>query len=1000
MKLLITGDHHNNQFKEYAKLTEHGYNSRFQNCLKVYHVIQKIAEKYKVDAILNAGDLFNSRKKIDSIVYRKVFNRTKKLAKKFPIYIIPGNHDFYLLDSESSLLPFNSIKNCSVIEHPKLITIGSTSIMFVPYVDNPEELMNVLNSAPKADLMIGHFAISGAKAAKTLMPLKFDVNLKDSDTLQKYKKIFLGHFHNYQKLYKNIYYIGSPQQFNWGDCNDDKYLLLYNTETDKVTKINITNHFPRFKEFILTEETASKYSSWKEGCREDDYIRVINKINNISEVKKTIKDNVPIIHDIDEVLESRIEIPEKKDIYTLLSVYAKHVANDEEYDLDKLVECGSSIVTTAMENNKDKYDSKIQSLSKFKFTRLCFKNFFSFQDLVSIDLNARGIIKIEGNNKDSNGGDNNGSGKSIIAEAFCYALFGSPLRKIPLDQVINSKVNKDMYVSIEFSDGKNKYKIKRYRKHSKYKNKTLLFCNDKNITSIDVQYQIETHLGVSKNVFIYTVLNSPSLVQGITQMNTDSDRKCILEDIFNLNEYNFNDLLQTCKTVKKDNYSKIEKFINRYKKYETSISNKKESLEKYKKKEKYFKKEYSEKEKEVTLKIESLNKDLMGKKTSIKKCTKELSDLKFELNNLIIDDDTSNTKIKLSKINTELTELSSSIKAKEKEIVKISTQINITKTLSADNCETCGNVVTDKVKKQINSKRKLEIKDIESSITVLNKNKSSLESKKKSLEKEIDNAFKKIQKHKEKKYDLKATISTKESAISNYNSSVEDLKDRIEELTNSLKDFKKMGSEFTGLKKQVKLDIQNLKEKYKKYKSKSTKYGLLQEYYNFWETGFSNKGLKSYMFDSLLPTLNKNIKMYLNKLTQGAIKFTISSQTKIGSGALRDKFSYKVETDGGALSYGGLSKGQKARIDCAITLALNSITREVYNFNTGILLLDEITDGLDEEGIDRVARIIQELSNTIGTIFVMTHDQGLKDYFDNVTTVIYKDKVSSIEKYL
>ena len=55
----------------------------------------------------------------------------------------------------------------------------------------------------------------------------------------------------------------------------------------------------------------------------------------------------------------------------------------------------------------------------------------------------------------------NGSGKSTMLDAVCFALFNKPFRKISKTQLINSINNKKLVVEIEFRVGLKEFKVVR-----------------------------------------------------------------------------------------------------------------------------------------------------------------------------------------------------------------------------------------------------------------------------------------------------------------------------------------------------------------------------------------------------------------------------------------------------------------------------------------------------------------------------------------------------------
>ena len=54
----------------------------------------------------------------------------------------------------------------------------------------------------------------------------------------------------------------------------------------------------------------------------------------------------------------------------------------------------------------------------------------------------------------------NGSGKSTMLDALCFALFGKPFRDINKPNLLNSINGKDCIVEVEFSIGNKEYKVR------------------------------------------------------------------------------------------------------------------------------------------------------------------------------------------------------------------------------------------------------------------------------------------------------------------------------------------------------------------------------------------------------------------------------------------------------------------------------------------------------------------------------------------------------------
>src|SRR5689334_8768542 len=75
------------------------------------------------------------------------------------------------------------------------------------------------------------------------------------------------------------------------------------------------------------------------------------------------------------------------------------------------------------------------------------QNFYSIER-IEINLDKyKGIVFIDGKNKDINGG-NSGLGKSSIFEAIVWGLFGKTIRKSTEEALVNNKAKKDCRVKL------------------------------------------------------------------------------------------------------------------------------------------------------------------------------------------------------------------------------------------------------------------------------------------------------------------------------------------------------------------------------------------------------------------------------------------------------------------------------------------------------------------------------------------------------------------------
>lgn len=104
---------------------------------------------------------------------------------------------------------------------------------------------------------------------------------------------------------------------------------------------------------------------------------------------------------------------------------------------------------------------------KIRCTKLTMRNFLSVGNVTqAINLDQDGLTLVLGANMDTQGGvTRNGAGKTTILQAIRYAIYGQPMTKIKVDNLINNVNGKGMLVTIEFErDDGTRFRIERGRK--------------------------------------------------------------------------------------------------------------------------------------------------------------------------------------------------------------------------------------------------------------------------------------------------------------------------------------------------------------------------------------------------------------------------------------------------------------------------------------------------------------------------------------------------------
>lgn len=154
---------------------------------------------------------------------------------------------------------------------------------------------------------------------------------------------------------------------------------------------------------------------------------------------------------------------------------------------------------------------------------------------------------------------------------------------------------------------------------------------------------------------------------------------------------------------------------------------------------------------------------------------------------------------------------------------------------------------------------------------------------------------------------------------------------------------------------------------------------------DFWVKGFSNAGLSSYMMDSVMPALAERANHYLAILADGDIVVSFDTQSKLKSGDMREKLSISWIIEGEPDTTP--SGGQRKKISIAVDLALMDLVATRERAAVDLLLMDEMLDGLDATGRNRVMSLLSELRQKRSTIVVISHDSSIAELFEQTLTV-------------
>jgi len=174
--------------------------------------------------------------------------------------------------------------------------------------------------------------------------------------------------------------------------------------------------------------------------------------------------------------------------------------------------------------------------------------------------------------------------------------------------------------------------------------------------------------------------------------------------------------------------------------------------------------------------------------------------------------------------------------------------------------------------------------------------------------------------------------------------------------------------------------ISELKQQITEKKSELERVRSDSAHYGFWVKRFGPGGLPSLLLDSKMDFLSERANHYLLTLADGDISVFYKTQRELKQkGQMRDEIVVETIIEG--IPGVKPSKAQKRKLDIASDLGLMDMAVS-RSGHSNLLMMDEVLDGMDSEGVRRVLDLIHELRSLYSSIFVITHEDGLLEIFD------------------
>jgi DNA repair exonuclease SbcCD ATPase subunit len=570
------------------------------------------------------------------------------------------------------------------------------------------------------------------------------------------------------------------------------------------------------------------------------------------------------------------------------------------------------------------------------FKTLTLKNFMSFGNAEStVELDEQGTVTITGENIDQGG--SNGSGKTTIINALCYALYNKAFDNITLQRLVNTTnalKNTQMEVTLTFEKEGCEYQVFRAR-GADYRIEILKDGED--ITpgkgAVECDALLVDIIGISYDLFTKTIIfsgNSPAFLQlPLFQQRNQ------IEELFNIT------MLSEKATLLKEKIKATEQDI----KVQEAVCKQQEGAVELHKKH----------VKEADTRVTVWETKRIAEINEIEETLALIGQVDFEAEKLLHAERTklrhegASLQAKLAPLRKDKQHLSKKVE----ELMKEHEHLTNAK------CPYCAQVFADAPEKMklvdldIDAKG-AKLMAVEEEVEKL----SVLETTAKTSLRDVEKAI--------QFQELDELLAARDNAHG--------LRNRIKELTAATNPHIDARDNLVK-EKQDSVDYLKVDALRRRLDHQQFLLKLLTD---------KNSFLRRRIINKTIPFLNGRLNHWTNQLgLPHVVKFDAD-------------MSCTVAEFGRELDFGNLSAGEKKRVNTAMALAFRDVLFHLHS-KSNILMIDELDGALDQQGIDSIIRILKEKSRDEAlSVFIISHHPSIAGRLDQNMIIRKENGFSSV----
>ncbi|HCA4366133.1 TPA: AAA family ATPase [Klebsiella variicola subsp. variicola] len=631
-----------------------------------------------------------------------------------------------------------------------------------------------------------------------------------------------------------------------------------------------------------------------------------------------------------------------------------------------------------------------------KFLQLKIENFMVIGE-ATVDLDARGLLLIQGINSADSSAASNGAGKSTLMNALMWCLYGETATGYKSDDVLSSHNPKNCRVTVMIEDEGQKYAIIRHRNHKEFKNRLLVRSEDGDLTKGKdtlTQQLVERLIGSSKDVFMASIYASQEAMPDLPGMS-DKNLKEIVEEAAGVTRLTkayavarerANNAASQVSIIQ----TKIDAKLSVIDTTEETIGRLRESSDRWVEttKESADRARILKNNAEVALTEHQMSHS--DDDIEIERIKRRIQEEQAKMSGRAEHD------AKVSKANTIVATMRADIRSlvaekdrKVKQIQRHQKDAEVVDSKIGSPCTTCGKPYCEEDLGAVRASHKALARQVlEEAKDVAVKHKTLAEN----LEK-AEAIYDTLVAATPDVSAITATISSLNTQLTKLNASKSEenmLASRVKQADDALKQIMEAKNPHTANITQLEKTLSETRKTFKELKESMGEAKARHELLERAKAVYAPSGVRSHILASITPFLNAKTSEYLSTLSDGNITAEWSTMEETKKGEVRDRFNIAVEKTGFSRDFRGLSGGEKRKVRIACALALQDLVANRASKNIELFIGDEIDDALDAAGLERLMSILEMKARERGTVMIISHKE-MKSWFRETITLEVKD---------